>query len=386
MFRRCAGNWKVWLLPLGIVIVTVPFLHASGGVSGSVREPERPTTAATPVPGGVDEVEAAFPDTVSWGGHYSTSLHATAQGMKTWYGESNGGFEGFTGVPYGQLGCKSCHEPSATGGCTSCHESGQPEVGADVNASLNGVCGTCHSRQKAEAAYFSDVHRDQVTGCMMCHTREDVMGDGTAYSSMLEKGAIDARCERCHETLTENPYHVVHLETLACSACHVQSVVSCYNCHFETELHLHQKVAYGQLRNWVFLVNRNGKVHTANFQTVKHGEDTFVAIAPFYAHTIARNARECLDCHGSAAVRDYVDDGVIDVATWDEATGTLRHVEGVVPVPPDYQTALRFDFVDLDRPGGSVWSFLKSGADRAQILFGEPLTASQMDDLKMTVF
>ena len=58
----------------------------------------------------------------------------------------------------------------------------------------------------------------------------------------------------------------------------------------------------------------------------------------------------------------------------------------MVPVPPDYQTALRFDFVDLDRPGGKVWSFLESGPDRIQMLFGESLTDSQMEKLGWTAF
>jgi hypothetical protein len=304
--------------------------------------------------------------------------------MKTWYDESNLGFEGFTGIPYGQLPCTSCHEPAATGGCAACHGEADPCTDPRVDASLDGVCGSCHSRQQAEAAYFPDVHREQGMDCLECHTKADVMGDGIAYSSMLEEGAIDAACEDCHTDLTENAAHLLHIGTVDCSACHVRSVVSCYNCHFETQIQLDRKVAYGQLRDWVFLMNRNGKVHAANFQTVKYGDHTFVALAPFFAHTIARNARDCLDCHGNAAVRDYLEDGVIDVAWWNERTGTLGHVEGVVPVPPDYRSALRFDFLDLDRPGGTVWSFLESGPDSMQILFGEPLTDSQMASLALT--
>jgi hypothetical protein len=323
-------------------------------------------------------------DSPSWLERFPTSLHATAQGMKTWYDRSNLGFEGYTGVPYGRLSCKSCHEPSATGGCAACHGDADPHSGARVDASLDGVCGSCHSRQQAEAAHFTDVHRDLGMDCMACHTKADVMGDGHAYSSMLEEGAIDAKCENCHTALTENAAHLLHQQTVDCSACHVQSVVSCYNCHFETELQLDRKVAYGQFRDWILLMNRNGKVHAANFQAVKYGEHTFVALAPFYAHTITRKARECMDCHGNAAVRDYLEDGVIDVAWWNEAAGTLEHVKGVVPVPPDYQTALRFDFVDLDRPGGTSWSFLEWGPDTIQILFGEPLTDSQMASLAWT--
>ncbi len=158
-------------------------------------------------------------------------------------------------------------------------------------------------------------------------------------------------------------------------------MVTCYNCHFETEVQLDQKKAYGQLKDWIFLVNRDGKVHAANFQSVKYGNSTFVGMAPFYAHTIARNARDCDDCHNSAALNQYVAEGVINVARWDDMAQTMTHVQGVVPVPPDYETALIFDFVDLDQPGGTVWSFLKTGADVIQLLFSEPLTQEQINKL-----
>jgi predicted CXXCH cytochrome family protein len=381
MSTRTERGWMVWLLPVGIAFAT-PFFHASQNVPEMGSKPPQEAGRLAASDGAA--VGAVAADTVDWADNFSMSLHATAQGMKTWYDESNRGFEIFTGIPYDQLSCKTCHEPGSTGGCASCHDSASPQIGARVDASLDGVCGNCHSRQKAEATHYSDVHRQLGMGCMMCHSKEDVMGDGNPYSSMLEEGAIDATCEACHASLAENPYHTAHLETVDCSACHVQSVVSCYNCHFETEVQLDRKVAYGQFRDWIFLMNRNGKVHAANFQAVKYGDRTFVALAPFYAHTISRKPRECEDCHGSTAVRDYLDDGVINVAWWDEATGTLNHVAGAVPVPSDYRTALRFDFVELDRPGGTIWSFLESGPDSIQILFGEPLTDSQMESLALT--
>jgi len=384
MSKRSARGWIVRLVPVGVAFAAslLYALQNDPGMGSEAPREERELAASTASDGEV--VGAVQVDTLPWAENFSTSLHATAQGMKTWYAESNHGFEEYTGVPYEQLPCKSCHEPSATGGCASCHGSAKPRYGAKVDASLTGVCGDCHSRQAAEAAHFSDVHRDMGMDCMMCHTLEDVMGDGHIYSSMLEDGAIDATCEDCHTTVVENPYHIVHQETVDCSACHVQSVVSCYNCHFETQVQLAQKVAYGQFKDFLFLINRDGKVHAGNFQAVQHGDHTFVAMAPFLAHTIVKNARECTDCHGNAAVRDYLDDGVIDVVTWDDSIGGLGHIEGVVPVPPDYQTTLRFDFVDLDRPGGKVWSFLESGPDRIQMLFGESLTDSQMEKLGWT--
>ena len=373
-----------WTLLVGPALAAflLSAIRSVPDVSPELPEREGGPSAAAASGGGV--LGAPPIDSSCWSQNFATSLHATAQGMQTWYDEANLGFEHFTGVPYDELSCKSCHEPSATGGCASCHGTLSPGVGVHVDASLEGVCGGCHSRQVAEAAHYSDVHRDLGMGCLACHSREDVMGNGRHYSSMLEEGAVDAACEVCHATLSQIPAHTIHQETVGCSACHVQSVVSCYNCHFETQLELDQKVAYGQFRDWVFLMNRNGKVHAANFQAVKHGDDTFVALAPFYAHTISRKGRACLDCHGNVAVRDYLDDGVIDVAWWDEASATLNHVEGVVPVPPDYRTALRFDFVDLDRPGGTVWSFLESGPDSIQMLFGEPLSDAQMQSLALT--
>jgi hypothetical protein len=54
------------------------------------------------------------------------------------------------------------------------------------------------------------------------------------------------------------------------------------------------------------------------------------------------------------------------------------------PVPSDFQTALRFDLVDLDPSGGTVWSFLESGPGRIQILFRQPLTESPMERLALT--
>lgn len=321
-----------------------------------------------------------------WDEHFPTSLHATGRGKTTWYNvEPNGGFEQYTGVSYGSLSCKTCHEPANTGGCRACHDTDTPALGARVDASLTGKCGPCHGRQVAEAVthHYPDVHRDQGMKCMDCHTLEDVHGDGTAHASQLSSGAIDAKCQNCHPTVTSNAYHNTHASTVDCTACHTQSVVSCYNCHFETELQLAQKKPYGQFKDWLFLVNRNGKVHTANIQSLKYQDKTFVAVAPFFAHTIVRNARSCSDCHGNAAVTDWAADSAINVVTWDAAAGKLTYLKGVIPVPPNYQTGgLKFDFVDLNQPGGTVWSFLKSGADKIQLLFGQPLTVQQMEKLK----
>ena len=343
-----------------------------------------------------------------WDENYTTSLHFTGMGKQTFYNEvPNGGFEQFTGVPYSELVCQGCHTPGlgygtvqGERGCASCHEDDDPQLGAQVNANLtDGVCGPCHGRQKAEALVhqFSDVHRDAGMDCMACHTLEDMHGDGNAYVSMLDDGAIDSKCSDCHQDVASNAYHNMHGESISCSACHIQSVVTCNNCHFESEVEVHKKIAYGQFKNWKFLLNRNGKVEIGNYQSVTHNGKAVVAFGPYYAHTIARNAVSCGDCHGNAAVTDWFenDDHVIDLVVWDETKNdpngkNLVNQTGIIPVPPNYfEGGLRFDMVTLDQPGGSIWSFIGSSTDMLpagdfifQMLYATPLTEDQMEKLK----
>jgi len=335
-----------------------------------------------------------------WDDYFPTSLHQTGQGKLTFYNEvPNGGFEKFTGVPYDQLVCQGCHTPGlgygtvkGERGCESCHEDDNPQLGAEVDASHTGVCGsTCHGRQAAEVGFgHTDVHRDAGMDCMSCHTLEDMHGDGNAYASMLDDGAIDPKCGDCHASVAGNAYHNMHADDISCSACHIQSVVTCNNCHFESEVEVHKKIAYGKFHNWKFLVNRNGKVEIGNYQSVTHEGKAVVAFGPYYAHTIDRNAVTCSDCHGNAAVTDWFenDDHVIDLVVWDETINdpngkNLTYQTGVIPVPPNYfEGGLRFDFVTLDQPGGTQWSFVKTGPDIFQMLYATPLTQEQMDKLK----
>jgi hypothetical protein len=120
---------------------------------------------------------------------------------------------------------------------------------------------------------------------------------------------------------------------------------------------------------------------------VKYGDNTFVAFAPFYAHTIARNAVTCWSCHGSTGnqnLQDYFANGSIDVVTWDPVSETLSHATDRVPVPPDFLTTMNCDFVTLDSVvnGTKHLSFLKADADTIQIVYGSALTADQMNKLQ----
>jgi len=341
---------------------------------------------------------------------FETSLHATRRGKAYWYEKKNGGFESLTNVPMDSLACQKCHGAAKADGtaiddatyqpdCYDCHDRKQwLPVGQET-------CLGCHSRQKTEidlagspaaADHFSDVHRDAGMRCTDCHQLEELHGDGQTYNSIFEPGAIKAGCTNsgCHPTeeLPQNVYHDLHLETTDCAACHVQSVISCTSCHFETETAQDKKRFYGPppMHDFIMLVNseKTGKITTATFQALTYRDTTFYAIAPYTAHTVKRKVRECMDCHRNEHVKAYFADGKITVTRWDDTDKKIVGATGAVPVPPEWQTALQFDFVTytgaatdpIDQPFDPArWSYLKTGADGTQMLFAKPLTIEQMN-------
>ena len=435
-----AENWYVELVPDGGDVIDDVFpSSATSAVFGPpvyvILDGVTYTAKVCPVSAGavVEEdcsATATFTaNTHDWDTYLPTSLHASGAGMGTFYYASNGGFERYTGVPYDQLSCQNCHASIAAGECETCHVGDpDPQIGATVD---NAVCSGCHSRQGSEVSLgFGDVHRDAGMVCMDCHSLEDVHGDGNVYASQLEDGAIDAKCENCHNADDQPGFDPAHAGAahgdLDCSSCHMATVTTCYNCHFETELDFDRKVFYGPPpfpgpaaggNSWVFLGNRvygdgSTKVHPMNMQTLKFGtvadgdEVGFVTIAPYYAHTImpAEDARgvpgTCGLCHANfgpenTAIAEYNATGLVTVAEWDDVNGGfIRPHNGIVPIPADYLTSLYFEFADLvdpDNPPASGsdpadWQFLKAGADTIQILeqYGAPLTEGQMGSLGMT--
>jgi hypothetical protein len=329
------------------------------------------------------------------------SLHdGNFRGMGYFYAEAQGGFETLTGVPYDDLGCKNCHDKSrfenadppvewpGTDSCANCHVNlADPAEG--INDDL---CLGCHGRQNAERANFSDVHRDMGFACTACHGTAEMHGDGVEYNSLLESPSV--ACEDCHEeggmagAIPDNLGHGALHAALDCSACHMQSVIACYSCHFESELAGAGKRHYGLQKDYKLLVQRDGMIHPATFQTLVYEGQSFYVLAPYYAHTIT-DSPVCDDCHASAAVAEYNDTGMITVAQWDADAGTLIGPSGVIPVPPDWETALQFDFLDytgdattpIPDTDPALWQYLKTGADLNQMLFAEPLTADQIDAL-----
>ncbi|MDZ7373484.1 MAG: T9SS type A sorting domain-containing protein [candidate division KSB1 bacterium] len=330
---------------------------------------------------------------------FYTSLHATRQGKRTWYSAANGGFEALTGVPIEQLGCTECHASTYADGspvdpatykpeCKDCHNFA---AGYQVETT---VCFGCHSRQGAEinTMKLSDVHRDRGMKCTSCHGSNDVHGNGTSYASMLEAGAIEKSCDDCHTSVPASISHTIHSSKVDCKACHLQTVITCYNCHLESQVQAHVKRAWGGLKDYVLLARdaRTGKVTTATFMALSYQGKAFYAVAPYTSHSVVAQGRTCKDCHNNSTLQQYNLSGEIVLARWDEAQKKVVNTKGVIPVPPDWKRALKLDFLTYNGdPAGPTdpnqWAYLKTGADSAQMMYLQPLTTEQMQKLALPV-
>ncbi len=326
---------------------------------------------------------------------FYTSLHGTRQGKITWYSAANGGFESLTGIPIQDLGCLSCHPSTYADGsqvdpstyrpdCEDCHDFSQ---GYSVSQDL---CFGCHGRQKTEIMklQLSDVHREKGFQCTTCHPGEDVHGDGTRYASMFDTGAIEKSCEDCHQQVPSNVAHTTHTAKVDCKACHLKTVITCYNCHLESLIQGHKKRAWGVLKDYVLLARdkKTGKVTTATFMTLTYQGKTFFAVGPYTAHAVVKKGLACTDCHNNANIQAYNQNGEIVLTRWDDAEKKIINAKGVVPVPPDWKRAFKLDFLTYNgdlagETDPNQWALVKTGADSSQMLYVEPLTAEQMQKL-----
>jgi hypothetical protein len=324
-----------------------------------------------------------------WAKNFPTSLHYTRQGKITFYSAQNGGAELITGKPIDEFGCIKCHAEKKANGepivtenyvpdCYDCHVT----PGDKVDDSR---CLACHARQKTEIAVLNltDVHRSAGMKCIDCHSKEDIMGDGKHYPTLLKRETM-VKCENCHE-YKSNPAHILHGKVY-CTSCHQTSVISCYNCHLESA-EKHQKRSFTPLAGFEILVNFQGKVYPANYMTAVYRNKTFVTIQPFYTHAIGK-PKECSECHGSEPLKEYLSTGKITMTKWNESGKMMSSVKGVVPLPPDWKDALKFDYITyIGDPSNPVkpepynWTYLKSSSDAMQICCAEPLTRDQIEKL-----
>ena len=327
---------------------------------------------------------------------FPTSLHATRPGKQHFYSAAHGGFEQVTGVPMSDLPCTACHAARKADGtpidnatyqpdCADCHK----ERGDKV---ADSVCLGCHQRQGLERTRFADdVHVAAGLTCISCHSKREMHGDSKSYVSQLENGAMDTKCQNCHTSRVQNTAHTEHEKSLDCSACHAQSVITCNDCHFDSQVAGGGRRYYTPAASgFTFLVRREGsnKVHTATMQTLVYKDKAFVVLAPYTAHSVAKHARACGDCHDNANIRAYSGTGKMAITHWDASTKKLKTITGVVPVPPDWQTAFAFDHMtytgDPANPvtDPNAWTFARSGTDMRQMMFAEPLTDEQIRKLK----
>lgn len=352
----------------------------------------------------------------------ATSLHGTRAGKNFWYGADTSvtkapapGFEILTNVPitHPNVACNACHPgdnldangdayptPYPGASCVDCHatKSGMKVTEDD--------CYGCHSRQATEAKTlnYSDVHRSASTPlkCWDCHKKAELHGDdGVAYKSMFEPGAIKADCGDCHTTqagtLPDHSSYDPHKGKLHCDACHTQTAVACYNCHFESQVDAGKKRAKQTIHGFIILVNRakDGKVGTASFQSLTYQGKAWAAFGPFHSHSITKNGRKCVDCHQNfggqiAAIQEYNATGKIQFAKWNASDSTLSWVKGVIPFPENYQTAFKMDFLTYNGSSSDAvapsknWSAIgKDTWDGHQLLFATPLSRAQMSKLGM---
>ncbi|HYA11773.1 MAG TPA: hypothetical protein VEF37_02170 [Thermodesulfovibrionales bacterium] len=311
---------------------------------------------------------------------FNSSLHYTSRGMAYWYDKANGGIETLTGIPYSQLPCQHCHVSS----CDTCHKTKTDERFAYSTgvARNQEICLGCHSREASilkidKAAHQEDVHVAKGMQCMQCHTTREIHGDGMEYKSLKQSGAMDANCEKCHTSIAPSISHKVHREKLDCKACHVRHVVSCSNCHFDTLVKEGKKVAI-PLSGWVFLMNHNGKVTSANMQTfVVAGDKTFLVFAPQNSHSIIKEGKKCDECHATETVRK-VQEGKLSLI-WLE-NGNVKNVKGVIPVVNGviydavYQNYKDGKWIPIENPPSPVVHYAG---------FGEPLSKEQLKKLSI---
>jgi len=256
------------------------------------------------------------------------------------------------------------------------------------------MCVIIDSRQAKEAELgVTDVHYsidEPKENCKDCHSLKEMHGDVAGilhpYQSMWDPGARDTTClsSGCHDDISETEHDSIHKGKLDCSACHLQTVISCYNCHFDTFLDTGVKKNMGAKKDWVFLVNsENGKVRAGSFQSLVYQNESFIVFAPFHSHSVAQkeDARACSECHDNDAINELNTEGKIVVTEWDDET--LTHKEGVIPV---VDGKLEFAFLDYDSTL-ETWSLIESttAPDYVQYGYCTAITDSQIAKLALSM-
>lgn len=348
------AKYGIFAVLFFVVVFTVIGLACNNSIAGRLSyDPNNPP-------------DVNDPETIS--SNLASSLHGTSRGMQYWY-EHEDGFGPLTGVSYAQAGCGSCHVAS----CQNCHSGEGPRA--------NVTCITCHARQGLEAGplQIKDVHLEAGMVCADCHGKSELHGDGNIYNNMFEAEEIRKDCSDCHATIPENTAHQMHAENIHCDSCHVETVVTCYNCHFESLIEKHEKRPYKPFSGFTILANSttDDKVHPVTYQSVVYKEYTFVAFGPYHGHAVKAKGHDCSFCHQSARIQELNDTGKIKMTEWFVDAGTLTHAVGMIPFVPD---KFEFQYMDFDADT-QVWTPSTTETDKTQYLYIEPLTTDQLEAL-----
>jgi hypothetical protein len=323
---------------------------------------------------------------------YNQSLHFTGNGMRYWYEEPNG-FMSITNIPYNNLGCKTCHVKS----CDQCHamQDGSAMHFSQKKTKDMNTCLQCHTRAKLTFKYGNaadnlDVHIASGFVCADCHYQGDVHGDGRPKPSMRHPSpnGVSATCQGCHidqktespEFDRDTPSHTAHGEKLHCSACHVNSTMACYNCHFDSALKTGKKGNFIPMNDWLLLINYNGQVTSGSAMTLVYQNKKFIAYCPYFTHSISTQGRSCNQCHQNKAVREMAKGNTVTVVDFKD--GKVVPWKGVVPVMPD-----KLQWVYMNKIGENKWVPVKDDKN-AKVQFaayGKPLTKEQFEKLAKNV-
>lgn len=310
---------------------------------------------------------------------YENSLHYTSKGLAHWYAKEQGGLERITGIPFEELPCARCHVRT----CDACHVKlvdGKPAY-STASAQDQKVCEGCHGMdsltayQKNPDDPAGDVHFRSGMKCLDCHTAREIHGDGTAYDSFQQPGAMDVGCPKCHVDLSGCPSSKVHGDKLDCSACHVRDLPSCINCHFDTRVKEGKSVSL-PLNNLLFLINRRGQVTLGDIHTFVFQNKTMITFAPSFPHWVMKQGRDCEACHHTPLLQAMKKSTFKPVVFID---GKFQNVTGIIPVREGQKW--NFDFLNYEN---GRWVPIDNPAEPLINYAGycTPLTVDQLNKLE----
>lgn len=333
------------------------------------------------------EEKYANPKNKPW---FATSLHKTTEGMRYWY-EEEGGFGMVTKIPYNKLGCKNCHTES----CASCHgetiKEGEKQrvLYSLEHAQKNETCLKCHLRAKKTFAMDKDknsvdIHISAGLGCYNCHSGGDVHGYEKEVHSMRDEGAVKADCMNCHLEKSEDapkfdtrvPEHKQHAQNIHCNACHVSSSLACVNCHFSKFIETKKKKGnFMVTKDWLFLINYEGKVTSATAMTLVYNDEKFIVYAPYFTHSVTTRGRKCNDCHGTKEMKTLAMGKKIKMISY--KNNEIKFAKGLFPIIPD-----KLEWMFFDKKNGK-WVPLKKGKKPGiqMVGYGEAITKDQIKKL-----